>query len=101
VNHIQNSSNILVSRLIPYTEEITGDQLCGLRRNRSTTDQIFCIRQILETKEECNETVNQLFINLKNAYDSVRMEVMYNILVEFGIPMKVVRQLKNVSKLNI
>jgi len=28
--------------------------------NRSTTDNIFCIHQILEKKEECNEEVHQL-----------------------------------------
>src|SRR5215475_13778071 len=30
-------SNILLSRLIPYAEEIIGDQQCGFRRYRSTT----------------------------------------------------------------
>ena len=37
-------SNILLSRLIAYAEEIIGDQQCGFQRNRSTTDHIFCIR---------------------------------------------------------
>jgi hypothetical protein len=41
-------SSILLSRLTPYVDEIIGDHQCGFRRNRSTTDQIFCIRQILE-----------------------------------------------------
>jgi hypothetical protein len=41
-------SNILLSRLIPYAEEIMGDYQCGFRRNRSTTDHIFCFSQILE-----------------------------------------------------
>jgi hypothetical protein len=35
--------------------------------------------------------VHQLFIDFKKAYDSVRREVLYNILIEFGIPMKLVR----------
>jgi hypothetical protein len=43
-------SNILLSRLIPYPDEIIGDYQCGFRRNRSTTNQIFYIRQILEKK---------------------------------------------------
>jgi hypothetical protein len=43
-------SNILLSRLSPYIDEITGDHQCEFRRNRSTTDQIFCIRQILKKK---------------------------------------------------
>jgi hypothetical protein len=41
-------SNILLSRLSPYIDEIIGDHQCGFQSNRSTTDQIFCIRQILE-----------------------------------------------------
>jgi hypothetical protein len=60
----------------------------------STTDQIFCIRQILEKKWEFNETVHQLFVDFKKAYDSVRREVLYNILIEFGIPMILVRLIK-------
>jgi hypothetical protein len=36
----------------------------------------------------------QLFIDFKKAYDSVRREVLYNILIEFGIPMKLVRLIK-------
>jgi hypothetical protein len=60
----------------------------------STNDQIFCIRQILEKKWEYNEMVHQLFIDFKKAYNSVRMEVLYNILIEFGIPMKFVRLIK-------
>jgi hypothetical protein len=41
-------SNILLSRLIPHADEIIGDHQCGFRRNRSMTDQIFYVRQILE-----------------------------------------------------
>jgi hypothetical protein len=39
------------------------------------------------------ETVYQLFIQVdfKKAYDSVRMEVLYNILIQFGVPVKLVR----------
>jgi hypothetical protein len=41
-------------------------------------------------KWEYNETVHQLFIYFKKAYDSVRTEALYNILTEFGIPMTLV-----------
>ncbi|PSN29056.1 hypothetical protein C0J52_27128, partial [Blattella germanica] len=34
-------TNILVSRLTPYIDEIIGDYQCAFRRNRSTIDQIF------------------------------------------------------------
>jgi hypothetical protein len=83
-------SNILLARLTPYADEITGDHQSGFRRNRSTTDQIFCIRQILEKMWEYNGTVHQLFIDFKKAYYSVRREVLYSILIEFGTPRKLV-----------
>ena len=49
---------------------------------------IFCIPQILKKKWENNEAVHKLFTDFKKAYDSVRREVLYNILIEFGISMK-------------
>jgi hypothetical protein len=60
-------SNILLVRLTPYADEIMGDHQCGFQRNRSTTDQIFYIRQILEKNWEYNGTVRQLFIDFKKA----------------------------------
>ena len=55
--------------------------------NRSTTDHIFCICQILEKN---GNTMKQC-INFKKAYDSIRKEVLCNILIEFGISMKLDR----------
>jgi hypothetical protein len=48
----------------------------------------------MEKKWEYNDTVHQLFIDFKKAYDSVRREVLYNIVIEFGVPMKIVRLIK-------
>jgi hypothetical protein len=42
-------------------------------------------------KLEKNKAVHQPFIDFKKAYDSARREVLYNIRIEFGIPMKPVR----------
>jgi hypothetical protein len=74
--------------------EIIGHHQCGFRRNRSTTEQIFYILQILEKKWEYNGTVHQLFVDFKKAYDSVKREVLYNIPLEFDIPKKLVRLIK-------
>jgi hypothetical protein len=45
-------------------------------------------------KWEYNETVHQTFIDFKKAYDSVKREALYNILIEFSVPMKLVRLIK-------
>jgi hypothetical protein len=71
--------NILLSRLT-RTEEITGDNRCGFRRNRSTADHIFRIHQIHEKKMEYDEAIYQLFLDFMKLYGSVRWEILYNIL---------------------
>jgi hypothetical protein len=38
--------------------------------------------------------VHRLFIDFKKAYDSVKREVLYNILLEFGVPKKLIRLIK-------
>jgi hypothetical protein len=38
--------------------------------------------------------VHQLFVDIKKAYDSIRREALYNILVEFGIPRKLAKLIK-------
>jgi hypothetical protein len=38
--------------------------------------------------------VHQLFIDFRKACDSVKREVLYSVLLEFGIPKKVVRPIK-------
>jgi len=43
---------------------------------------------------EYSEALHQLLIDLKKAYDSVRWEVLYNILIEFCISMKLARLIK-------
>jgi hypothetical protein len=79
-------SNVLLSKLTPYAEEIFVDYQCGFRRSRSSSVHIFCICQILEEKWVYKETVHQLFVDFKKAYDAFRKE--------FGIPMKLVMVIK-------
>jgi negative regulator of genetic competence, sporulation and motility len=43
---------------------------------------------------EYNETVHHLFVDFKKTCDSVRREVLYNTLIEFGVPMKLVGLIK-------
>jgi len=63
-NTYQILSNILLSMLTAYVEEIIGDH--KFRRKISTAGHILCIRQIFVTQRE---SVHQLFIDFTNAYD--------------------------------
>jgi hypothetical protein len=57
-------------------------------------DHIFCTGQTPEKKMGYNEAVHQLLTEFKKAYDLVKREVLYNILIEYGIPTKLLRLIK-------
>ena len=52
ISLLPTTYKILSNILLSYAEEIIGDHQCGFRSSRSTTDHIFCIRQILAKKWE-------------------------------------------------
>ena len=87
-------SNILLSRLAPHAEEIIGDHQCRFRRNRSATGHIFCTRPILQKKWKYDEAVHQLFVYFMKAYNSIRREVFYNILIVSAISVTLTRLMK-------
>jgi hypothetical protein len=62
---------------------------------KQTLACVLPLLQILEKKWEYNGTVQQLLIDFKKAYDSVRRNALYNnILIQFGIPSKLVGLIK-------
>jgi len=45
-------------------------------------------------KIECMRTVDKIFIDFEETYDSVREELLYNSLIEFCVPMKLLKLIK-------
>jgi hypothetical protein len=58
------------------------------------TDQLqirpFAFVRYWRKKWDYRETIHQLFVYFKKIYDSVRREVLYNILTDYGTPMELV-----------
>jgi hypothetical protein len=88
------STNLLLSRLSPNRGEIIEDHHVGLEVDQISRSDFLHSSDAGEKKWEYNATVHLLFIDFKKAYDLVRMEVLHNILIEFGAPMKCVRPIK-------
>jgi sorting nexin-29 len=63
-------TKILTRYIEPYVKEVLGDYQCGFRKGRFTTDQIFCLRMILEKACEYKVDIHQLYIDYKQAYDT-------------------------------
>jgi hypothetical protein len=78
-------SNILLSRLMPYVNKITGYINVDFNIITYWSD----ILHLSDAGEKIWMYINYLLTS-KKAYDSVRRETLYNILIEFSIPMKLV-----------
>jgi hypothetical protein len=49
------------------------------------------VKYLRKKNWEYNEAVHQLLIECKKAYNTVRREALYNIVIEFGVYIKLVR----------
>ena len=87
-------SGILLSRLTPHENKLMGI----INVDFDATRQLLIIYSAfiiyLGKKWEHKETVVQFFIDFKKAYDSFRREVLYYILIKFGIAMKLLKLIK-------
>jgi len=64
-------SLIILKILQIYTDEIVGNYQSGFKKNKSTTDYIFVIRQVMEKSYEFAKDLRVVFIDYKQAYDSI------------------------------
>ena len=84
-------SSVICERLKPIVNQLIGPYQCGFRPGKSTTDQIFTLRQILEKTREKQIDTHHLFVDYKAAFDSTIRSHLYEIMSEFGIPAKLIR----------
>src|SRR5215469_18960632 len=64
-------ATVINNRLTTYAEDLLSQEQNEFRRNRSTTDNIFIMRQILEKCYKYNIEMHVMFIDFKQAFDSV------------------------------
>ncbi|XP_049318579.1 LINE-1 retrotransposable element ORF2 protein isoform X1 [Bactrocera dorsalis] len=87
-------SSVLCERLKPTVNKLIGPYQCGFRPGKSTTDQIFTMRQILEKTRERRIDTHHLFVDFKAAFDSTKRSCLYAAMSEFGTPAKLIRLCK-------
>lgn len=87
-------SSAIGRRLISYMEKEVGEYQCGFRKGRSTIDQIFTARQVLEKSLEYNVDLHHLYIDFQQAYDSVDRQVLMRDLLSMGVSKKLTRLVK-------
>ncbi|XP_029348373.1 uncharacterized protein LOC100575877 [Acyrthosiphon pisum] len=84
-------SYCILDRIKPLAEQVVGDYQCGFRQNRSTTDQIFIIRQLFQKSWEYNKELHVIFVDFQKAYDRIDRTSITEILKHFHFPRKIVQ----------
>jgi hypothetical protein len=87
-------SGVLNEKLKEYAEETLGEYQCGFRPNRSTIYQIIIIKQLFEKHIEHGYDLYLLFVNLKQAFDSVNRKKLIEIMNKMGILLNIRRMVQ-------
>ena len=83
-------ANILRARLEPVVEGLGDETQCGFRRERGCCDAIFTVQQLIAKRREHGLETWVLFIDLVKAFDRVPRELLWQVLLKFGVPPKLV-----------
>lgn len=87
-----NTLKSIISNNIQLSEEQQ-----GFRNNRSTTDAIFILRQIVEKSIEYDKPAYMCFIDLTKAFDRIRLNDVLLILNKKLVPADVIRIIKELN----
>ncbi|KAK6764071.1 hypothetical protein RB195_024411 [Necator americanus] len=61
---------IILDRLIKHHEETTRDEQAGFRPGRSTVDQVFIVRRVIEIWQRYSKPMQLAFLDFEAAFDS-------------------------------
>ena len=84
-------TNIMLGRIKCYAEQSIGEYQNGFKSGRSTVDAIHAVKQIVEKCCENNIELHIVFIDFKQAFDSLERNVLLRDMKEIGIPNKLIR----------
>lgn len=87
-------SKIIQKRLEQYTNTIIEDHQAGFVKGRSTTDQIFILKQAISKYWEYNKEFHGIFIDFSKAYDSLDRAKIWDKMKKFGVPRKLINLIK-------
>jgi exonuclease III len=88
---------IIVDRIIKARETTARDEQAGFRPGRSTVDQIFCLRQIMEVRRNHRKELHIAFLDFAAAFDCPDRERLFKALKADGVPPKIVELLADMN----
>ena len=89
---------IILNRLTSQAEEVLSEEQSGFRKGRSTTEQIFNCRNLIEKHLESQKDLYHNFIDFKKAFDRVWHEGLWSTLNKYGIDYNITLMIKSLYK---
>jgi hypothetical protein len=86
------------SRVNEVVERKIEQYQCEFRKNRSVMDQVFVLKQIMDNSIDQNLPLYMLFIDFKQAYDTIKREKVYEAMRQMGIGEKLIRLVRMTLK---
>jgi len=87
-------TKVLLNRLNQLIEPTLLEEQCGFRKRRGCIDHIFTLRTLVDRCWEFRIPLHLCFVDLKQAYDSVWREGLWEVLRVRGVRPKLLRLIK-------
>ncbi|XP_063447098.1 uncharacterized protein LOC134726617 [Mytilus trossulus] len=87
-------TKIIIQRIQEGIDEELRQEQPGFRRGKSTTEQLFALRNIIEQCSEWNAPLYINFVDFEKAFDSIHRESLWSILKAYHIPAKLITVIK-------
>ena len=82
---------ILIERLKRGADKRLRAEQARFRQGRSTTEQIFILRNIIEQSYEWQTPLVLNFIDFEKAFNSLHRPSLWDIIKAYGVPVKIIR----------
>lgn len=89
---------IIKTRIEKEYQDMEAEEQAGFRVGRSTIDHLFTITQVIEKKTAYDQELHLLFVDLKKAYDSVPLSMLWKSLKETNINIELIKIVKSLYK---
>ena len=86
---------LLLARLQPIEESLDHESQCGFRPGRGCTDAVFTVKLALKKRRGHGLESWVFFLDLVKAFDRVPRELLWQILIKFGVPPKLISLLRS------
>jgi len=89
-------ASVVLDRIKKAVDNVLRQEQTGFRPGRSCSDQIFTLRQTLETVPAGRNPTIFNFFDFRKAFDSVHRPALWKILRMYGFPEQIISILQNI-----